>query len=352
MSADAHGSLDWLELRRGGIDAAWVADFSVNVNPFGPSPKVREAVLAVDISAYPDRQALLLREALAAHNDIDFEKILIGNGTAELIWLIAQAFLRPGKRALIFGPTFGEYRRAAAAMGAAVYEQNTEPPDFEISLPVWMERIREIRPDVVFLCNPNNPTGAYLYDEQIRMLQSACPPHALFVLDEAYRAFYHGEFFALAPVEDNWIVLRSMTKDFALAGLRLGYAIAEESTLQALRRFQPPWSVNAIAQAAALAAVDDLNYYVDALRKLKSVAKDFKRALTQKGAQIIPGEMHYFLVYMPNVNVSNFRKELLQRGVNVRDCASFGLPQHIRLGTRLPPDNQKLLDAWYLPESR
>ncbi|NPV86469.1 MAG: histidinol-phosphate aminotransferase family protein [Anaerolineae bacterium] len=350
MSADVHGSLDWLELRRAGVDAAQVVDFSVNVNPFGPSPKVREAILAVDISAYPDRRALLLCEALAVHNGVGFENILTGNGTAELVWLVAQAFLRPGKRALIFGPTFGEYRRAAAAMGATVYEQNATPPDFEISLPVWMESIYQIQPDVVFLCNPNNPTGVCLPERQIRMLQGACPAHTLFVLDEAYRAFYHGELFA-PPLEGNGVVLRSMTKDFALAGLRLGYAIAEESTLQALRRFQPPWSVNAVAQAAALAAVDDLNYYEDSLRKLRSVTHDFKNALMGKGAQVIPGEMHYFLIRMTHTSVPHFRKELLQRGINVRDCASFGLPQYIRLGTRLPAENQKLVDVWHLLES-
>lgn len=351
MLADVHGSLDWLELRRAGIDAARVVDFSVNVNPFGPSLKVREAILAVNISAYPDRRALLLCETLAERNGVGFENILTGNGTAELIWLIAHAFLHPGKRVLIFGPTFGEYRRAAAAMGAAVYEQSTTPPAFEVSLPVWMESICQIRPDVVFLCNPNNPSGVCLRNEQVRLLQDACPPHALFVLDEAYRAFYHGEPFAPPPLEGNGIVLRSMTKDFALAGLRLGYAIAEESTLQALCRFQPPWSVNAVAQAAALAAMDDLGYYDDTLHKLKSIASDFKRALMEKGAHVIPGEMHYFLICMTHISVPAFRKELLQRGINVRDCASFGLPHYIRLGTRLPGENQKLLEVWHSLEA-
>ncbi len=341
MFSETHGGLDWQELSRAGLNAGDVLDFSVNSNPFGPAPAVRKALRTADLASYPQRNSPALCERLAEANGVTFANVLVGNGTAELIWLVVHAFVRPGDTVLICAPTFGEYARAAVTVGARLVEWRAAPPDFGVDAASLQQAIDRTRPRLVFVCNPNNPTGQTLPPETLRRMAGA-HSQTMFVLDEAYRSFVDGELFA--PPAAGWIVLRSMTKDFALAGLRLGYALADGEQLAAMRRYQPPWSVNALAQTAGLAVFADLDYYRRSLARLSEVAAGFKRRLQRAGFAPVDAPTHYFLL-PTSQPATTWRARLLAQGVNVRDGTSFGLPEHVRISTRLPAANRRLLAA-------
>ncbi len=195
---------------------------------------------------------------------------------------------------------------------------------------------------MVFLCNPNNPTGAVLPVEAIETW-ARHHPRSLFVVDEAYLPFAADIDSALAIRGENVLVLRSMTKDFGLAGLRLGYAIGEEKVIERLRRIQPPWSVNALAQAAGVAALRDPTHRQRSLEVLLQAKQELTAGLTRLGLTPVPSAAHFFLVRVGDG--SGFRLSLLRRGVLVRDCSSFGLPAHVRIATRRPEENERLLSV-------
>ena len=341
--SEAHGGLDPSELKRLGISPVDLVDFSVNSNPFGPSPRVLAAVRSVDISAYPDRKCSALVEALAQANRVTPQEILVGNGTAELIWLTVQAFLQPRDQVLILGPAFGEYQRAVSTLGAEVKEVRAQAPDFLPPVEQVVASIVRDQPRLVFVCNPNNPTGTYLDSGAIEKLRRACGSGTILVVDEAYRAFVTGQLFAQTP-GDNCLVLRSMTKDFALAGLRLGYVLGNPELIEQLRRRQPAWSANSLAQAAGIAALTEVDYYQRTLLELVELRNDFFPQIRALGYAMVRSDVHFGLVHAGGP-AKDLRLRLLRRGLQVRDCASFGLPEHIRISTRQPSDNLRLLAA-------
>jgi histidinol-phosphate aminotransferase len=338
-----HGALNYGELERLRIEPDDVLDFSVNSNPFGPSPKVREALRTVPLDRYPDREALALRRALAARLGVEVRQIAAGNGTAEVLWLVALAFVRPGDCVLVVNPTFDEYARAAALMGARI-ETWTAPAEkqFAISPDAVCERLAALKPRLAFCCNPNNPTGAAVSLETITDWAAAYP-ETLFVVDEAYINFAPGVESVVGLDAHNLLTLRSMTKDYALAGLRLGYAVGPAGVIDALVRARPPWSVNALAQAAGLAALADDAYLRRTLAQLHAEKPELVAGLHALGFTPLPSSTHYFLVEVGDA--AAFRGALLRRGVMVRDCTSFGLPGYVRIATRRPDQNARLLAA-------
>ena len=342
--ANDHGGLNPQELFRLGLDPAEVIDFSVNSNPFGPSPAVLAAVRALDISIYPDRNCLRLRESLAEWNQVGIDSILAGNGSAELIWMIAQALLKAGDAVVVAAPTFGEYQRAATALGAHVISVSAQPPQFKVDLKKVLKAATVQQARLVFLCNPNNPTGQFIPDAEITALEQSLPPDCLLVLDEAYRAFVPGITLP-HPFGDKTILLRSMTKDFALAGLRLGYAIARSAIITELTRFQPTWSVNSLAQAAGSAALKELPYYRDTWQRLQEIKTGLFSTLAAENYDVFAADVH-FAIIRTNDAARKVRGQLLNRSILVRDCASFGLSQHIRISARLPEQNQRLINAF------
>jgi L-threonine-O-3-phosphate decarboxylase len=326
-----------------GLDAADVLDFSTNINPYGPSPEVRAALAATTVSEYPDPEARLLRQALAKHIGVTQEQILPGNGASELIWLIALAFLRHGDRVVILGPTYCEYARAAILMGACIYSwQASEEDDFNVDPAAVGRLLEKQRPRLAFLCNPNNPTGAVLAPQTI-VSWARQHPATLFVVDEAYLSFAPDLESVLRYPASNLLVLRSLTKDFGLAGLRLGYAVGDPECLGWLARVKPPWSVNALAQSAGVAVLGDLDYCQQSLAWLRAAKTELIEGLIAIGKTPLPSSVPFFL--LPAEDGAAFRLDLLRRGILVRDCASFGLPGHVRIATRTPEQNRRLLAA-------
>ena len=357
-STAVHGGIDQEDLDRLGLDAGQILDFSVNTNPFGTAPGVREALANVALDCYPDPEARALRKALADHLDMPLEQILAGNGASELIWLVALTFLDADARVLVLGPTYSEYARSGALMGAAVTTLLAHPDDsFTFPANRILATLRRRRPRLVFLCNPNNPTGAFLESEEINSWARRFPS-TLFVVDEAYLGFAMDQRVAgLIPAvrdantagmnpaarRNNVLLLRSMTKDLGLAGLRLGYALGPAQVTDWLARARPPWSVSSLAQAAGVEALRHPDYYRDSFKKLADAKTDLVRGLRALGYQPAASTMPFFL--LPVADGSRFRFALLQKGILVRDAASFGLSGHVRISTRRPEDNARLLAA-------
>jgi len=345
LSPSIHGGLDHGELARLGLLPDDLLDFSVNRNPFGPPPSVWEVWQGLRIERYPDRECLALRPALAEHHGCSSGQVWVGNGTAELIWLLALAYLRPGDPMLIISPTFGEYAAAGKLMGAQVETfLARREDDFRPDPDSLAVRIETLRPRLTFLCNPNNPTGVYLERAAVETLLAANPA-GLLVLDEAYVPFVAGAWNSTPLLgTGRLVVLRSMTKDYALAGLRLGYLLAAAEVVESVRRVQPPWSVNAVAQAAGLAALQEEAYLQDTLAQTAAAKVELARELTVLGLRVWPSATHFFLVEVGDAAAT--RAGLLQRGMLVRDCTSFGLPTFVRVAARRTEQNRQLVAAW------
>jgi len=340
-----HGGLDTSELRELGLEPEAVTDFSSNINPLGTAERVRQAAADADLSAYPDRDCLVLREALAERLGVGRDHLLVGNGSTELIHLLARARLREGAACLIFEPTFGEYEAAAALAGAIIRRVAAqEADDFCWSIESAERIIRRLRPDLVFLCNPNNPTGLYLDRERVERIQTAIGPGSLLVLDDAYVSLTEHRWDSVQLLDTgNVVILRSMTKEHALAGARLGYMAAKPELIEDVRRFQPAWSVNAVALSAGLAALED-EQHIEAARQVIGPAKAYLYSqFTAMGLEFTPSATNFLLARVGDAR--NVRADLLRRGFAVRDCASFGLPEHIRIAVRRREECEQLVSA-------
>lgn len=338
-----HGAIDYTEMERLGLDPDAVLDFSQNSNPFGPSPAVQQAAQALDLARYPDCECKALRRRLADYLQTASASILVGNGASEILWLAAFTLLRRGDPVLIIGPTYGEYARVAALMGATVHEWRAEEREAFAPEPAAIEPLIQQRlPAAVFMCNPNNPTGRFLPVEFIHVWAKRWP-QTLFIVDESYLAFLAAPASAYTPALPNLLIVRSLTKEYALAGVRLGYALAAPPLIEAMHRVQPPWSVNALAQAAGVAALADQTHLRQTLDALRQAKEAFVAGLQRIGLQPLASETHFMLVHVGDG--AALRRRLLLQGMLVRDCASFGLPAYVRLATRRPEENLRLLNT-------
>jgi histidinol-phosphate aminotransferase len=336
-----HGGIDYAELEALGIAPEEVVDFSANLNPFGPPPGIKKAISRAKISAYPDSRAGELRRLLADKLGVKEENIIVGSGSVELIRLAALAYFGRGDPVIIIEPTFGEYEVACQISGASVIRQRRLPKSFRLDIGETIKLIKRRRPKGIFIDNPNNPTGQYLSQEEFKKLLDVAKD-SLLVLDEAYITFVDDVWSSLDMIEgNNLLVLRSMTKDYALAGLRLGYGVAGEEIIATLRRLCPPWNVNAVAQQAGTAVVVAEGYLEDCQVKLKEAKGYLVAELSRLGLTPVPSAAHFLLVEVGDAPA--FRRELLQRRMLVRDCTSFGLPAYVRISPRTLPECRRLV---------
>ncbi len=336
-----HGGLNYAELEGMDITPGEVLDFSVSSNPFGPPPGIKEALSTSAIDRYPDREATELRRHLAGKLGIAPQNIIAGNGSVELLRLAALAYFGSGDRVLIIEPTFGEYEVACRIAGSQPLKPWMGAEGFKVREIV--DLIKQERPKGVFLCNPNNPTGEYLPRGDFQQILAVCED-TLLILDEAYIAFIDCAWSSLEMIQEgNLLILRSMTKDYALAGLRLGYAISHQGVIEALRKVCPPWNVNAVAQRAGILALEEEEYFGQCKIKLQQ-SKDFlMRGLADLGLPPLPSEANFFLVKVGDAG--KLRHQLLKRGILIRDCTSFGLPDYIRVAPRTLPECHRLIAA-------
>ncbi len=339
-----HGGPDYEEIARLGFRPEEVLDFSVSANPFGPPAGITEAINSSAIDRYPDSACTQLRNLLASHLGIESSNIIVGNGSMEIIRLITCVFLTRETPSLIAIPTFGEYEVACHIAGSRVIDYRTDPSNgFKVDIGSFVKLIIENQPAVVFLCNPNNPTGTQMSPEDIDRVLTACN-NSLLVVDEAYISFATDPWSAIALVnQGNVAIIRSMTKDYALAGLRLGYAVARTDIIDLLRKVCPPWNVNTIAQNAGAVALEDKAHLERCKQDIREAKAFLSQSLHEMGLRPLPSSTHFFLINVGNA--VRFRSRLLQYGIMVRDCTSFGLPEYVRISPRSIPECERLVQA-------
>jgi len=349
MPPAIHGARDYSELKQLGLEPDDLIDFSANSNPYGPYPAllsaVKQAVTGATLARYPDRDCLALREAAARVEGVSPAHLLPTNGASELIQLIALAFVEPGSRHLVVAPTFGEYQRAIQLVGGQIHQHWPTQAHLRFEVEAVIDEINRIDPQGVWLCTPNNPTGQQWEPNQIERLQAAAP-HCLWVIDESYRYFGQRTFAgSTPPAPPTGIIVRSLTKAYGLAGLRLGYGVAAPDVVKTLQAVQPPWSVNSLAQVAGVVALqpNGLRWREESLARLQHHATQLWKELATLGFTVLPTDTPFALVAVEDA--PSFRRTLLHHGLLVRDCTSVGLPHHIRIAAQLPEENERLLTA-------
>ena len=346
LKACPHGGINYAELSAMGVNPDTVIDFSVCTNPFLPSPRVKKVLHADDIAIrqYPDSEATEFRRRLSQELGVSTDNILAGNGTTELIRLVTLTYFGRGDSVLILEPTYGEYEVACQIVGAeTVKQRGNAENNFVPDTGETVNLIRQHHPQGIFICNPNNPTGKYLSRQEIEMVLAA-GEDTLFIIDEAYIQFVENGWSAIdLTSQGNVIILRSMTKDYALAGLRLGYAIAGREIIDNLRRVCPPWNVNIVAQKAGVAALEDAGHLEQSRKKIKEAKQFLVDGLYRLGFQPLPSDTHFFLMRVGDA--AKFRTALLEHGILVRDCTSFGLPEYVRIAPGTMPECRKFMAA-------
>ncbi|MDY6931149.1 MAG: histidinol-phosphate transaminase [Halobacteriota archaeon] len=318
---------------RSGANAG-IIDFSASLNPYGPPDSIYAAIRKAteEIGLYPDNNSNELRMAISEKLGITVEGLLVGSGSTELIRLVAMTFV--SKDVLIPKHTYGEYGPASEMMGGRV--RTVDMPEMLINSEMIIGEIS--RGDVIFLCNPNNPTGQYLRKDDIKWLtDSAEDNDALLVIDEAYIDFVENAYDTtkLASDSENLIVLRSLTKSYAIPGIRLGYSIGSEANTLAIKKVKPPWNVDIFAQKVGVAAINDKTFLSDSKRKILTSKKKIAKRLN------LHSDANFFI--MDVGAATDVRSKLMNKGVCVRDCSSFGLPSRIRFSVRRDEENELLL---------
>ncbi|MCH8990007.1 MAG: histidinol-phosphate aminotransferase family protein [Chloroflexi bacterium] len=352
-----HGSINVRELRALGLNRDDLLDFSASISPIGPPEGVWEAIRSVDLSAYPDPECLELREAICRHlstpsRELPIERVLVGNGSTEIFHLLARAYLSDragragGGSAMLLTPTYGEYEGACRLADAVVLNLDADFSDgFRWDIGAACSLISDKEPDLVIVCNPNNPTGVYLDRREVEALAGAASDAgSLLVVDEAYLSFVENPWDSLELLDRaNVMLVRSMTKDYAQTALRLGYALASEDVVSRLRDYQPDWSVNGLAQKAGISALEDAGYLPRARDAVFRAKKYLSTELTALGLEVPRSEANFILVKVGDA--PKWRSLLLSKGMVVRDCTSFGLPEYIRVGIRSMADCQRFAAA-------
>jgi histidinol-phosphate aminotransferase len=343
-----HGGVRQLkdaELKALGIDPGEILDFSVCTNPFMPPPGTKETMGTIAIEQYPDPESTELRQALSRRLAIPPENILAGSGTTELIRLITMVYIRQGDPVVILEPTYSDYEVASRFSGARVIKcRARESDDFTPDMGELIGLVKKHKPRAVFICNPNNPSGKYLSRRDIENVLEYLN-EGLLIIDEAYVVFTGEAWNSLELTgRGNIVVLRSMTKDYGIPGLRLGYAVAGREIIDCLRPVLPPWNVNSVAQKVGAAMLQREEYLRQSLRQVREASRFLAGEITRLGFRVVPSDTHYFLVKVGNA--PKYRGALLKKGILVRDCTSFGLGEYIRISPRTMPDCIRLVRAF------
>jgi histidinol-phosphate aminotransferase len=318
-----------------------------NENPLGASPEVMKAVEGAlsRISLYPDGASRDLRSALAQVHGLVQDQVVVGNGSDEVLLMIAAAFLNPGEKVLVSENTFSEYEFSGRVMDGRIVKIPLK--DLRYDLARFRKKL-SLKPKLVFLCNPNNPTGSYFTHAELEAFLKAAPRTTLVVVDEAYGEYADAADFPrtleLLKAFPNLIISRTFSKIFGMAGLRLGYGFAHPLLIQEMARVKTPFNVNLLVQAAALAALKDQGF------RQRSVANNLEgRAFLEAGLkarrlQFIPTQANFicFRTIRPAVDLC---EDMLKQGMIVRALRSFGMDFWNRVTIGTPDQNAKFLAA-------
>jgi len=330
--------------REMGIPVEKIVKLASNENPLGMSPMAKRAVEAAinGIERYPDQFDLI--KAVAERCSVAQNQVVLGNGSNDVLDLIARVFLAPGRSAVFAQHAFAVYPLATLSTGAELI--STPAKNYGHDLNAMRAAIR---PDtrIVWIANPNNPTGNFLPYPEVRAFLETVPPDVVVVLDEAYNDY-------LAPAErvdtaawikdfPNLVVTRTFSKIFGLAGLRVGYAIASAEVADLMNRVRQPFNVNNLAIAAAVAAIDDHQFIAESYELNRRGMVQLLAGLKRLGLEHIPS--HGNFVTFKVIGAAEVNQKLLRQGVIVRPIAGYGLPDWLRVTIGTEPDNARFLEA-------
>ena len=329
-----------------GIDEVEIVKLASNENPLGMSPKARKAADSALSEAwrYPDADGYELKRAIGQFTGVPSGRIVLGNGSNDLLELVARAVLGPGSSAVYDEHSFIIYRQVTALVGAdgiAVQSRN-----FSHDLERMAESVTRST-QIVFVANPNNPTGTFHPEAALRAFLEKIPCHVLVVLDEAYTDYLPSEdqvnSIALTQSYSNLLVLRTFSKAYGLAGLRIGYGIGHPDLIGLFDHVRQPFAVNAVAQAGAIAALADIEFLARTRETNHAGRQQLADGMRKLGVAPLPSSGNFIAAHIPNALV--VYEKLLGKGVIVRPLAAYGMKEWLRVSVGLPQENERFLLA-------
>lgn len=318
-----------------------------NENPLGPSPKALLAIQEAlkNLNRYPDSHCFYLVRKLSQHLQVEPEELIIGNGSDEIITLATRAFLDSGDEVVVADPTFLIYRIASQIAGARVKVVPSRRFRYDLQA---MRRAITRRTKILFIANPDNPTGTYVTRHEVEAFLADLPKGVIVFLDEAYAELVEAPDYPDGKSyrhQHPVIVTRTFSKAYGLSGLRVGYGIADRRWVAALHRVREPFNVNALAQAGALAALDD-EEHLEAIRRLLREEKPYLyQALQELGLESIPSATN-FILFRVGPKAPHLVEALLKRGIIVRQMRPWNLPEYIRVTVGLHEENVAFIQAF------
>jgi histidinol-phosphate aminotransferase len=337
--------------REMGLEEAAIVKLASNENPRGTGPRTRAAIEAAigQIARYPDGNGFELKQKLSKRYGVDMGSIVLGNGSNDVLELVASAFLGPGRASVFSQHCFAVYPLATQSRGARAIVVPAK--DYAHDLEAMAMAIDD-ETYVVWIANPNNPTGTFARHADIEAFLKRAPERVLVVVDEAYNEYLAPELrsdsFKLIKRHPNLVVTRTFSKAYGLAGLRVGYALAHPSVADVMNRVRQPFNVNSMALAAAVAALDDMEFvarsYAENLQGMRQIEAGAKRL----GLDYIPSHGNFITVRVAagGKSAAEVYKKLLKRGVIVRPVGGgYGLPEHLRVTIGTAAENDKFLAA-------
>jgi histidinol-phosphate aminotransferase len=336
--------------REFGLDEANIVKLASNENPFGVPESSKQAMAAAvaDLGRYPDANGFDLKAALAKRYDVPADWITLGNGSNDILEIAAHAFVQQGQSVVYAQYSFAVYALATQGIGARAIVVAAK--DYGHDLDAMAAAI-EADTRLVFIANPNNPTGTFIPAAQIEAFLAKVPANVVVVLDEAYNEFLAPEhqFESAKWVQKypNLLVSRTFSKAYGLAGLRVGFAIAQPALTDLMNRIRQPFNVNSLAQAAAIAALNDTAFLEQGAKNNAAGYSQFVEAFTELGLEFVPSYGNFVLVKVGEDAGAGARVNLalLRQGVIVRPVGNYGLPQWLRISIGLPQENAVFIAA-------
>ncbi len=320
-----------------------------NENPLGPSSKAIEAIAGAlrNLHRYPDGSCFYLREKLASFLDVSPEMLVFGNGSNEIIELLVRTFLQRNDEIIMASPTFAVYPIVVKSVGGKSLEVPLK--DFRHDLDAMAELINT-KTRMIFIANPNNPTGTIVTGDDFDRFMKKVPEGVVVCVDEAYFEFVESRAFpdVMRHIREGRpvLLLRTFSKIYGLAGLRIGYGVSNQGIIDYMNRVRQPFNVNSLAQVAAIAALDDRDHIARTRQNNAAGLKYLFGKIMSLGFECVPTEANFFLVRLNPGDGSRVYNELLKKGVIVRPMASYNMPDYIRVTVGLPEENKRFIEAF------
>lgn len=324
-----------------------IVKLASNENPLGPSPKALAAISTQleDLTRYPDGNGFHLKSSLAERFGVQSSQITLGNGSNDILDLIARAYAEPGREVIFSQYAFAVYPIATQAVNATAVM--TPALNWGHDLDAMRAAITD-KTSLIFIANPNNPTGTVLGKTELTALLASVPEHIVVVLDEAYIEYNTDPEFpdGISLLKDfpNLIVTRTFSKAWGLAGLRVGYSVAGQDVSDVLNRVRHPFNVNSLALAAASAALKDQAYLDKSIEVNTSGMRQLEEAFDRLGYEYIPSKGNFVCFDAKRSGVDVFQ-DMLKQGVIVRPVSNYGMPNHLRVSVGLAEENQRFIDV-------